>query len=98
MLLEAAVELGLVGLLLVVAFVVSSWLMLSRARKTLGLGETQTAVVIALFTSALVNAMFSGDIPTNASVWLYAGLGVGLASRSWQADVGPRGTLPAQRS
>ncbi len=98
MLLEAAVELGLVGLLLVVAFVVSSWLMLSRARKTLGIGETQTAVVISLFTSALVNAMFSGDIPTNASVWLYAGLGVGLASRNWQADVGSRGTLPAQRS
>jgi O-antigen ligase len=97
MLLESAVELGLLGLFLVVAFVVTSWLMLSRARRFLGAGETQTAAVIALFTSALVNAMFSGDIPTNASLWLYAGLGVGLASRGWQADVRARGALSAHR-
>ena len=47
----------------------------------------QVAVVIALFTAALVNAMFSGDIQTNSNVWLAAGLGLGLSLRGKLAPV-----------
>ena len=81
LLLEAAVELGLVGVVLVGGFLVAALVSMVRARATQGAGDLQVAVVIALFVSALVNASFSGDIQTNSSVWLYAGLGLGLSIR-----------------
>ena len=89
--LETAVELGLVGAILAVGFLVSSWLAMARTRFLPGPAGLQAAVVIALFTSAVVNAMFSGDITTNANVWLAAGLGLGLAMR---ADGAPDTAVP----
>jgi O-antigen ligase len=79
--LEMGVELGLVGVVLVLGFLVTSWLAMARARLLRGPAGLQAAVVTALFASAVVNAMFSGDIQTNANVWLAAGLGLGLAMR-----------------
>ena len=88
LLLEVAAELGLVGLVLVVGFLASTWLAMSRARTLQDRGDLQVAVVIALFAAALVNAMFSGDIQTNSSVWLAAGLGLGLSLRSTLVGAG----------
>ena len=85
--LEVAVELGLVGLIILGGFLVSTGVALSHARALQQRGDLQVAVVIALFTAALVNAMFSGDIQTNSNVWLAAGLGLGLALRGKLAAV-----------
>jgi O-antigen ligase len=89
LLLEAGVELGLVGVVFVGGFLVAAFISMMRARSEQGAGDLQVAVVIALFVSALVNASFSGDIQTNSSVWLYAGLGLGLSMRSALAARSP---------
>jgi O-antigen ligase len=82
LLLEAAAELGFVGLVLMLGFLVSSWRTILKASSRLGhSGRPQMALVAALFVSAVVNAMFSGDIPTNSDLWLAAGLGLGLRLR-----------------
>jgi len=80
--LEGAVEFGLVGLVLVALLVgnvaarlVRSWWAASeRDRPAIGL-------LIALFATALVNAFFTGGLPNNASLWLWAGVASGLAAR-----------------
>jgi hypothetical protein len=38
------------------------------------------AVVLALLVASIANSLLSGDITVNSSLWLFAGLGVGLAS------------------
>jgi hypothetical protein len=43
--------------------------------------RSHIAVAAALFFAALVNAQFSGDIATNASLWLSTGLVYGVAYR-----------------
>jgi O-antigen ligase len=85
LLLEIGVELGLVGLIIVAGFLVTAWLATARARILPGPARLQAAVVTALFSSAVVNAMFSGDIQTNANLWLVAGLALGLAMRGGAA-------------
>lgn len=83
LLLESAVELGVVGLLMVLAVIASTFARLRRAR--LQLPEELrggVAVVTALFAAAVVNAMLSGDITVNASLWLTVGLALGAAYQS----------------
>jgi O-antigen ligase len=81
--LEVAAELGLVGLVLLVVFLASSWFGVVRAARRFGLpGRPEVALVASLFTAALVNAMFSGDITTNGGLWLAAGLVLGLRLRT----------------
>jgi O-antigen ligase len=80
--LEAAVEFGIVGLMLVVIFVEDVAARLIRAWRWAGEGDRPAvAVVIALFVAAMVNAFFSGALPNNAAVWLWAGVATGLAAR-----------------
>jgi hypothetical protein len=38
------------------------------------------SLTVALFVTAVVNAQFSGGIPNNRGVWLWAGLVTGLAA------------------
>ena len=84
--LEAAAEWGLVGLAALAGILGVGAAQVVRAVRRPPHGEQGLAVLVAaLFTAALANAMFSGDITANSSLWLTLGLGLGLASRSPQA-------------
>ena len=81
-LLEAAAELGLLGAIVVVGIIVSSLRRLIEAWRTApGLEKLDAVVLIALFLSALGNALFSGAIQNNQEVWIWAGLGLGMSTR-----------------
>ena len=81
--LEAAVELGILGLLLTVGIVIVCGARLFRRIPGAGrLDHGHMVVVSALFAAAVVNSFFSGDITTNAALWLALGFGIGVASRS----------------
>jgi O-antigen ligase len=83
LLLETAAEWGLVGLVALGGILMIGVAQIVRAVRRPPPGERGLAVIVAaLFTAALANAMFSGDITANSSVWLTLGLGLGLASRS----------------
>jgi O-antigen ligase len=93
LLLEAAAEWGLLGLVpLLGALGVGIAKMAGGVRRPPHGEGGLAALVTALFAAALVNAMVSGDITTNSDVWLTLGLGLGLASRA------PPRTAPVERS
>ncbi len=80
--LEVAAELGLVGLAVVIALVGSLIAsLISTWRATAGNGRLAAAVVAALFVNALVNALVSGAIQDNFEIWIWGGVGVGMAAR-----------------
>lgn len=90
-LLEMSVELGVLGLCAVGALLLS---ILARLRTlwqcTAGIRQLEVTLLIALFVSALVNAMFSGAIQDNSDLWLWSGLAIGMYAlgqntwaRSW---------------
>lgn len=81
-LLEVAVELGVFGVLFVVGIVAGvtrrlTWMW----RSARSADKLLTTLLIALFLTALVNAMFSGAIQDNSPVWLWAGVAVGMSAR-----------------
>jgi O-antigen ligase len=82
-LLEAGVELGILGLLAVAAMM---WSMAARMaavwRWSSGGARLDAALLIALFVSAVVNAFFSGAIQDNLPIWVWGGLGLGLYAAS----------------
>jgi O-antigen ligase len=85
--LEAAAELGILGLLLVVGIVVAGAARALRAAPP-GAGTLRRShgvVVGALIAAALTNALFSGDVTTNSGLWLALGLAVGLAGQDARA-------------
>ena len=87
--LELAAELGIVGLLLVVAFTTAGFVAALRAyRSTDPQVSRRAALVTALLASALTNAAFSGNVSSNAAVWLAVGLAVGLAESGRDASSG----------
>jgi O-antigen ligase len=87
--LEAAAELGIAGLLLVVAFTASGFFAALHAYRSLDPEVSRrAALVTALLASALTNAAFSGNISSNAAVWLAVGLAVGLAESKRVASAG----------
>jgi O-antigen ligase len=80
--LEVAAELGVLGLVALVAFLLSTMLAIVRANRLAPPGDRgDVALASALFFAALVNAQVSGDITTNDSLWLAAGLVLGVAHR-----------------
>ena len=103
-LLEVAVELGAVGLVALLAMIGG---MLARLgslwRSTVGPERLQVALIIALFTLALVNAFVSGAIQDNRDIWIWGGIGLGMyVRRQWvvrERELGPplwQVALPAQ--
>ena len=99
-LLEAAAELGILGLLLVLALLIVGAARLVRVWASASGGDQlQAALVVALFGSAIVNAFVSGDIQSNWAIWLSLGIGLGLGVRGEAAAILARGTeqLPPQR-
>jgi O-antigen ligase len=92
--LEAAVELGVLGAVLLLGTLILGALTLRRAMRVRGEGQQHMVIAIAtLGAFALVNAMFSGDVAANAGVWLAIGLAVGAAVHAEQA-VGATVTPP----
>lgn len=84
--LEVAAELGMLGLLpLLLALGVGAYLIVVSLRRRSAAERGLAALALALLISAFVNAMFSTDITANYDVWLYLGLGLGLASRTTSA-------------
>jgi O-antigen ligase len=80
--LEVAAELGVLGLIALAAFVLSTMYAIVRAVRLAPAGDHgDVALAAALFVAALVNAQVSGDITTNDGVWLTAGLVLGVAQR-----------------
>jgi O-antigen ligase len=82
--LEVAVETGVLGAAALLALLGGFLISLRDAWRRAGDSDRLTvALVAALFASALVNAFLSGAIQDNAAIWIAGGLAVGL-----------RGTLP----
>ena len=78
-LLETAAELGVLGLLLVLTLLVFTIRVLYRlVKRSEGEDRRRVALVTALFGSAVVNASVSADITTNSTLWMLAGLALGL--------------------
>jgi O-antigen ligase len=80
LLLETFAELGIIGLLMVLGILASTFARLKQAWGQLP--EEQrggVAVVTALFVAAVVNSMLSGDITVNGTVWTIAGLALGVS-------------------
>lgn len=81
-LLEAGVALGIVGVLLIAGIVFGAGRRIFASwRDALGRDKADAAVLAALFVSALVNALVSGAIQDNKEIWVWGGLGVGMAAR-----------------
>lgn len=82
LLLEVGAELGIFGAAIVVGIVLGATRRLMKMwRATVGADKLMSALLVSLFVTALVNAMFSGAIQDNSPVWLWAGLGVGMSAR-----------------
>ena len=81
-LLEVTAELGLIGLVLLVAALGGFITALTRCwQRTIGADRLLSALLIAMFTCEMVNAQFSDPIQGNGSIWLWGGLAVGWATR-----------------
>lgn len=82
LLLEIAAELGVIGLVPLLLTLGVGFAIITRAIRRGPVSERGLPVLVAaLLASAFVNALFSTDIPANYDVWLYLGLGVGMASQ-----------------
>ncbi len=78
-LLEVSVELGVLGLVAVASMLIVMLRLLSVLWQQLtGARQLEVTLLISLFVSALVNAMFSGAIQDNSDLWLWGGLGLGM--------------------
>ena len=88
--LETGVELGVVGVLVLVIGL--AWIASRAYGMTRVPGEQGAfaAYLLALLSMDFVTAQFSGDLPYNADLWVTSGLVVGLA-----ADVARRRSRPA---
>jgi len=103
--LEAASELGLVGLVIVVGFVVFGVITLFRIRKGANsLDRMHAALAAALFAAGFMNSLISSDFAGNSALWLAAGLGLGIWVRSSAREPEPEpvevpteGPLPGLR-
>jgi O-antigen ligase len=97
LLVEVGAELGILGLILLVGAVFAAVRMLAATRRSLVEGvSTRASLVIAMFVMAVTNSMLSGDIPTNSSLWLAMGVGLGLSAQRLEAKRLPVAWLPLE--
>jgi O-antigen ligase len=95
-LLEVAVEVGAFGVVALTAMIVIFLRRLIRLwQHSIGSRQIEVTLLIALFVSSLVNAMFSGAIQDNSDIWLWGGLCLGLIARGEVRRVAPRGRRAA---
>jgi O-antigen ligase len=91
LILEVASELGLVGLLALVAVLVGLAVRLARLyQSALGPDRLTSTVIIALFLTAVTNSFVSEPIQTNSGIWVWGGLAIGLSAQLATAHRNPR--------
>ena len=105
LLLEAGAELGVVGLVLLLAFLVPTAAPLLDAwRSARGADRAAAALIAALLTASLVNSLLSDSLEASSGIWFAAGLAYGFAARLRPAeheaevegrDVGPLEAISA---
>jgi O-antigen ligase len=89
--LEAASELGIIGLVAILVIVVGLVVRLAGLwRSTLDEDRLVATVLIALFLTALTNACFSEAIYGNAEIWMWGGLAIGMGAQMTQGIPAPR--------
>ena len=78
--LETGAELGVIGALITVAFLVTSGGGILRLwrRSRDDVRRSRAAIVFALFVAAAITSLLTGDISGDGPLWLAAGLGIGL--------------------
>ena len=78
--LETGAELGIIGALITLAFLATSGggILLLWRRSDDDVRRSRAAIVFALFVSAAITALLTGDISGDGPLWLAAGLGIGL--------------------
>jgi O-antigen ligase len=82
LLLEMAVELGIIGALLIIGIIAGFTTRLIAAWRTAtDRDKIDAATLIALFVMIFVNALFSGAIQDNSDLWIWGGVGVGMSCR-----------------
>jgi len=82
LLLESAAELGIVGLGLVALLLADVTIRLVQSWRESRRDEDRllAALILSLFTTAVVNSLFTGAIDDNRTVWLWAGVAVGMSA------------------
>ena len=90
---ELLLELGLVGVALFALVVGAALVRLGRLALLGGETGALGGLLLSLFVFSLVNAMFSGDVAGNGALWVWLGLGSGVAAavrgRRREAPSGP---------
>lgn len=77
-LLEMAAEVGIGGAILMIVILVAAGRGLFRAWRIGGRIGDYATVASALFVSATVSALLTGDVSGDGGIWFYGGLGLGL--------------------
>lgn len=77
--LEVAAELGFVGVVLMIAVIVSAGAAVLRVRGLGGRRAEYAPILFALFVAATTTAMLTGDISGDGGIWLQGGIALGLA-------------------
>ena len=96
--LEVGAELGVLGLIPLIAMLIATATAIVRGYRASPEDErAHMAVAAALFLAALVNAQVSGDIATNSGLWLSTGLVYGVAYRFRRAQRRPLAYLRVAR-
>jgi O-antigen ligase len=79
-LLEVAVELGILGLFLTVALLITGGKLILRVwRRSADETRARASILFALYLSAVSTSMLTGDISGDSGIWLVGGVGIGLS-------------------
>jgi O-antigen ligase len=90
--LETGAELGIVGALITIAFLVTAGGGILRLWSRSGddVLRSRAAVVFALYLAAAITSLLTGDISGDGPLWLAAGLGIGLGHKALGAGASRR--------
>lgn len=92
--LEIGADLGIIGLLLI--FVPLAWGSLRLAWQGIRTADSTTAVLLGILAAYLVAANFSGDLPSNRGLWIFAIVAMKFGLDGWRLHY--RRLVPAGRS
>jgi O-antigen ligase len=97
-LLEAAGELGIVGAAAVLALLATGIAAATRTyREGRGAVRAQMALLVAMLTAAILNAMLSDGLEDANRVWLIVGLVYGLGARASEGALAEEPSAPKQQ-
>lgn len=98
LLLESAAELGIVGVVLLLAFLVPATKPLVAAWRTaVAADRAAAALIAALLASSVLNALLSDSLEGSSGIWFAAGLAYGLSARLQPAKEAVEAEAPTQQ-